>query len=877
MLPTRPLPARSTQRPPPPSPPVPKCNALEKDGSNCPKNVFQHNVGHTLCVFHHKESQGLYKSYKKKHGKYKRITQIGADAGIDAKKNIETKISLGKEVLSLRNEVNRRFFSMSQNNRTHVHEILKLETEIHGLEKELEEWEASCKDSIESVIAQEISSQDAELEKGIPEAKTEVKMLQSLLNPTIPMSRLEHLPSDSPVVIAKSCMVELTKGIVRNLYSLVPSLDDSLPSALDEEAGNTRMKPELGTRDIVIRFVFREFLLYKADSSELSRATRTQTIDTFLQESFVSDIQQYIEFFKAFAEGRSDTHRLLRDAVCDFLLDSQPSSSTICILGGEIVTKDSLREMNAKGWDILFQYFHDIVAWHNLGNFAFRFKDFLAVSTLIACQRYGDPDDHDDDLKWYFPDKDVGQECRLAVLHGFMAVAKGFTDPPIPHIEVKDGVVKESESRCYLVGRMIKNDPLALRLAEELNERVARLRVILLGLDSGDKTSSLLPCICTADGLDLEDVWIERFRTAPTEEQLLSQPWTVEWSLHKILGTISYLNMLQYKNMTRDYYEFIIIDREPGRAFDLLNIVADALQKLNGDPPHSEVFRQAAQKYTPADEQDKYLKAFADSNFDPSAQIFPSQYIGSRVRCWNAIESFPNILEAAQRDRSSSICVVESRLISKIATDLESHGIIARVSDYEPSILPIVMRGADGYDDIYFRYELILPVGRSIPDFNPPRKNLLEFSKAYKQKHPGAVFAKGRINVHYCAWPLPPPAQIQNINFRTHEGRIYKWKALPFDFPMAPRFWQSAINRVINNRLPFACLVDTTLVVCAKDRESIGANLNALFDIGKEAGWKFSIPSPASWTTDYRQLGLGTLWEGVRPALAQVADGAVVR
>ncbi len=96
---------------------------------------------------------------------------------------------------------------------------------------------------------------------------------------------------------------------------------------------------------------------------------------------------------------------------------------------------------------------------------------------------------------------------------------------------------------------------------------------------------------------------------------------------------------------------------------------------------------------------------------------------------------------------------------------------------------------------------------------------------------------------------------------------MYKWKALPFDIPMASRAWQLFVNHEINNKLPFACLVQTTLVICAEDRHGAKANLKALFDIGKKHVWTFSVPSPTSWTADVKSLRLESLWEGVRPAL----------
>ncbi|KAL2192250.1 hypothetical protein P885DRAFT_48134, partial [Corynascus similis CBS 632.67] len=49
---------------------------------------------------------------------------------------------------------------------------------------------------------------------------------------------------------------------------------------------------------------------------------------------------------------------------------------------------------------------------------------------------------------------------------------------------------------------------------------------------------------------------------------------------------------------------------------------------------------------------------------------------------------------------------------------------------------------------------------------------LAEFAAAYQRAHPHAVFAKGRINVPYCAWPMPPGRRYAGLNFRTPEGRI---------------------------------------------------------------------------------------------------------
>ena len=281
-------------------------------------------------------------------------------------------------------------------------------------------------------------------------------MLRSLLDPTVPISALSHLPLDSPVLVLRQVSDVMRASAIKKLYFIAPSLDDSSSTVLDEVSRETREPDE---RDFVIRFLLRELLLYKADAEVLAKANRTQSIDKFLRESSVEHLESYIRFFEVFQEGRNDTFHLLRDAVCDYLLDSQAPSTTK-ILGAEVTTEENLRRMTAKVWDVLWVSFNDIVQWWNLEYFDIQFEDLVLVKTLIACHRYGfgDSDDGDDASNWYSPDEDVSQECKLAVLQGFIAVIKGISEPPRPANEIENGIVKERQTRCYLVGRMSKDD-----------------------------------------------------------------------------------------------------------------------------------------------------------------------------------------------------------------------------------------------------------------------------------------------------------------------------------------------------------------------------------------------------------------------------------
>ncbi|XDG07502.1 hypothetical protein ABKA04_007117 [Annulohypoxylon sp. FPYF3050] len=270
------------------------------------------------------------------------------------------KIATGKETLELRNTVNHRFFSLSNNNRGHIRWILKIKSEIHNLEQKSADPEA------EESVGSPLSTQN--------DQTVETSVFRSLLDPAIPMSRLEHLPPDHPVVTLKKFTNAMVTATVEKLYSITPSLNDSPSRRLPNE------------RDTIIRFTFRELILHKADADVIVRATKTQSIDTFLRESFIDDLEYYVKFFEAFQEGRSDTFRILRDAICDHILEPESSSTTI--LGAMINTDDSSRMMNTRGWDILWAEFGDIADWWNLEAFAIQFGDLVAAKTLCIMRRY---------------------------------------------------------------------------------------------------------------------------------------------------------------------------------------------------------------------------------------------------------------------------------------------------------------------------------------------------------------------------------------------------------------------------------------------------------------------------------------------------------
>jgi hypothetical protein len=114
---------------------------------------------------------------------------------------------------------------------------------------------------------------------------------------------------------------------------------------------------------------------------------------------------------------------------------------------------------------------------------------------------------------------------------------------------------------------------------------------------------------------------------------------------------------------------------------------------------------------------------------------------------------------------------------------MERCGLITLSTEYErPQARPVVAQGSDGGYDLYFSYKRDATVeGERAPSLPLPFKNcLMDFALSYKRKHPKAIVAKGSIQTHYCAWPMPAIKSLgrTGLNFVTWEGHVYQWNAM---------------------------------------------------------------------------------------------------
>lgn len=791
---------------------------------------------HQYCRHHHQQYKNLYCTYKRLEKEYNEFGSVGPEGWAE-------KAARGRQVISMRDRVNRRFFSVGDRNRGHVRWILKLQKEVEILER-LTIGADETRDGGGPHSEPESDPVDSEAHRG-------EYVYRSLLSPDVPMSDLDHLPDDSPVKVMKRTLAQVTDTLVEQLYSIVPSLDDSSPVIEDDEGREPRI-PDVG--DKAIRFILREFILWTADTEVLALASNTDSIDKFLRRVRREDTQEYIKFFENL--GREDTLHFLRDAVCHCVLP--PDSSAVTILGEPISTENETRRMTVEAWDILYTYFRDFIEGTTVELFCFRFEDVVLIKRLIALSRYPD---------WQ---GDASEAQRLSAFLGFISVTKGFQDPLIPLTE-EDGLITATENRCYLVGRLSKHDPMTAMFVQDLLKRIGYYIVVVSEIH-GDTLQS--PKITHQTDVGDDNLWIKRSRSAGTHDGLDEAAWSIQWALGDISNDIRFIRSYRERNMLKDYVEVLIIDRQPGHVFSLYSVVNDVLMMLSGDPSAAEIWRSAIHKSIPEDEKARLIDNCSwESASMEDRHVSNVHYEGARLRAWDVQQKQPGLIRSSLTIKLSRR---DRRLICKILSQMEASGVISQLQEYhKPYSRPTILSGTDGLEDLYFHYELGPPDEDALArgplglSSTPAPGSLSRFAHAFKAAHPDAVFAKGRINVHYCAWPIPAVSALGLLTFYTSEGYLYRWNAHPFDFPLSQRTWQGYVNNEINRRFPFARCVGTTLVVAAASLGEATKNLTVLTEATEQKGWELTVPHLSRWTGYIDSLALSTLWAGISPALQE--------
>jgi hypothetical protein len=170
------------------------------------------------------------------------------------------------------------------------------------------------------------------------------------------------------------------------------------------------------------------------------------------------------------------------------------------------------------------------------------------------------------------------------------------------------------------------------------------------------------------------------------------------------------------------------------------------------------------------------IECSSDMRFPAPPEV---QYEGHRYRHHapdrNAILAYQKKTAIEVRSRDSN------RFVRRVVDDMERCGIVSLVQEYEePQTRPVIMQGSDGALDLYFPYDDSDQTSM-IPELPLLSAScLLDFAQAFKQQCPDGIMAKGSIQTHYCAWPMPVIKSLGNIGltFATWEGHIYRWNAM---------------------------------------------------------------------------------------------------
>lgn len=377
---------------------------------------------------------------------------------------------------------------------------------------------------------------------------------------------------------------------------------------------------------------------------------------------------------------------------------------------------------------------------------------------------------------WYDP-ANIMNECPTGIYLGFIPTNKGDFTATINTNE-KEETATQIESRNYLCGQMAIGDPITKHFLDELCKRAERLYLVVYEGTNVDATVHPTE----------PDLFIKRSRAARPGGAIDETDWSTIITLEDVKNDLRLRKNSIYDPIVVDSWQFIIIDRDVGMPFELIDIVQDILLLLFGDPSPMQVGRRLVSEVIPPSVQDIYLeemtiKCSAELRFRPPPEV---QYETHRHRCHNPD---PKIITAQQLATASAPRSRDmNRFIRRVVEDMERCGIVSLLPEYEkPQTRPVIVQGSDGALDLYFPYNHNDTVSL-MPHLPLPSEScLLQFAQSFKQKNPNAILAKGSIQTHYCAWPMPIIKSLGNtgLTFATWEGHVYRWNAMR-TYPILP-------------------------------------------------------------------------------------------
>lgn len=809
------------------------CEAVEQDGRSC-RAELPSSAGDPFCSRHYKEWRELNAKWSKTHKEAERLIVINADV---AKQKV-MKLRLSVE---LRRQIRDQFYPRGGDIQDYIKWIYNLENDVRQL--------------ADSLLMQNLNRgptpETPGVHTGTPHPDNllgeKIMILQSPLDPRIPIDSLQGMPDDGTILILKHFYLDLCADSIRRLYSIVPDLNDSKKR---NDSPSEKYQPVMDTGTDILRAWFRIMVLNDSEAATLEHATRSKSIHEFLLGCQASQLEMYCDFFEK--AWRPHAVQYLRVAICAQTLAAGDIKTTH-LIGGTIPSTTENIRMTKPCWDILYRWFPTLLTPWTIASICSNFEDYTTICKLLMLGLYNQ--------HWYDP-ASILTECTTGVYMGFIPTSKGDFNANAG-LKQEGQLWVQRQSRNYLCGQMAIGDPLTQDFLDELRKRTASLYLVVYEGTHADATVHPTE----------PDLFISRHRSAMNLDELDKSDYSTTLTLEDVKNELRMRKSSMYDPIVVDSWQFIIIDKEVGLPFRLMDIVQDALLMLVGDPSPRQIAKRVIREVIPPSVQEIFLEEIhiscsSDLRYPPPGEV---QHEGNRYRCF---DPEPGILTTQKKKLNAQQIPRDSnRLIRRCIEDMERYGIVTLVSEYEkPQTRPIIIQGADGSPDLYFPYEeepSKADDGERAPSLPLPASScLVDFAKAFKEKHPNAIMAKGSIQTHYCAWPMPAIKSLgrSGLNFATWEGHVYRWNAMPFDRPYSANAWQYYIQHFLNSKYPFIMVYLTTFVICAEDLDDAHEKTIQLLDEMDDRGWKANLPRIDDWTSDIDDLKLEKLFNGVRPA-----------
>ncbi|CBX98999.1 hypothetical protein IAQ61_001276 [Plenodomus lingam] len=812
------------------------CEALESDGKPCCAELPS-SAGDPFCRRHYREWRDLSARWERTHQEAERLIVLNLD--IAKQKVIKLRLSI-----KLRRQIRDQFYPRGGDIQDYIRWIGNLENDIRQLADSLLMQTLNRGPTPEMPGIHTGNPPKPRRDAGVNKEK--IMILRSPLDPRIPIDSLLNMPDDGTILVLKHFYRDLCADSIGRLYSIALDLDDSRQQ---RNPSLSYGEPETDAGTDIIRAWFRIMVLHESEASTLQHATRSTNIHEFLSGCQASQLEMYCDFFEK--AWRPHAVQYLRVAICAQTL-AAGDIKTIRLLGNTIPSTVEGLHMSKPCWDILYRWFPTLLTPSTIASICSNFEDYTTICKLLMLGLYSQ--------YWHDP-KSILNECTTGVYMGFIPTSKGDHTADAG-LRQEGSLWVQRQSRNYLCGQMAIGDPLTQAFLDELRKRTGALYLVVYEGTHADATVHPTE----------PDLYISRHRSATTLDELNGVDYSITLTLEDIKNDMRMRKSSMYDPIVVDSWQFMIIDREAGLPFRLLDIVQDTLMMLVGDPSPRHMAKRVVREVIPPSVQEMFLEDIQISYSMDLRYPAPPEvnHEDNRYRCYNPDATF--IKSEQSKWSSQQITRDQNRFIRRCIDDMERNGIVSLATEYEiPQARPIIVQGSDGSPDLYFPYEeeSTEEEGGCAPSLPLPSPTcLVEYAMSFKEKNPSAIFAKGSIQTHYCAWPMPAMKSLgrNGLNFATWEGHIYRWNAMPFDRPCSANAWQYYVQHFLNSKYPFVKFYLTTFVICATDMEDADVKVVQLLDEMDDRGWRVTLPRTHEWTSRLDDLKLETLFNGVGPA-----------